>query len=134
MDIKGANLYREHLMGSSSGDRGHRHQHMTSVNEQNSVVESILVCTGVYNPQNDLRFHVRKLLKDDEVAFSKSAAGGRLIELPQEEAEELNENELRRAMSHNSFISYFDDKMNIPDHTFDNLRHSVDYILKSLNK
>jgi hypothetical protein len=69
VDIKGANLYREHLMGSSNGDRGHRHQHMTSVNEQNSVVESILVCTGVYNAQNDLRFHVRKLLKEDEVAF-----------------------------------------------------------------
>lgn len=56
----------------------------------------------------------------------------RTIERPVEEPEELDGKELSQAFSNkNSFISYFEDKNNIPDHTFDNLKHSVEYILNA---
>ena len=45
---------------------------------------------------------------------------------------EIDKNELRNALSRkNSFISYFDDKDNIPDLTVDNLKDAVDYIIRS---
>lgn len=170
VDIKGANVFLEHLNSSQShvlSKTHHSHQHNIKEKSQQPV-ESILVCTGVYNPQNDLLFHVRKLFgthkptthkphevarndhkvqrgdeKDRVVLRANSESDDsqsdeyddtedeRLIERPREQSEEFNEDELARALSNkNSFISYFEDKLNIPDHTFENLRHSVDYILK----
>lgn len=155
MDIKGANVFLEHLKGQTP-KKAHHHHHTIKANRlSQQPVESILVCTGVYNPQNDLLFHVRKLFshkspkpvelkstpESREVATScseDSHANGRvlaqdegLIEQPIEPSEELDESDLSQAFSNkNSFISYFDDEFNLPDHTFDNLRHSVDFILK----
>lgn len=44
-------------------------------------------------------------------------------------AEELEE--LKNAMSRkNSFISYFDDKLNVPDVTVNTFKDAVDYIVK----
>lgn len=183
MDIKGANVFLEHLSKNSPTQMltNGLHMHQQSMKEKSQQpVESILVCTGVYNPQNDLLFHVRKLFgnksstkkssshrshqvvddhesmttrNDDERVItrgdsidssrSSSSMGNsdnsasdededeRLIERPREQSEQFNENELAQALSNkNSFISYFEDKLNIPDHTFENLRHSVEYIIK----
>lgn len=49
------------------------------------------------------------------------------------DADDLDGFELSLAMSRrNSFISYFDDQYNVPDHTFDNLKVAVDYIVESI--
>lgn len=149
---------------SEKPDHHHNHHsvihHHHTKDKLHQPVESILVCTGVYNPQNDLLFHVRKLFEhkesikmaqksrktiecDDNSGGDSSSVSSSeeyedddecLIERPREQSEELDEAELARALSSkNSFISYFEDKLNIPDHTFDNLKHSVDYILKANN-
>lgn len=142
VDIKGANVFLEHL----NTQKTHHNHHYGCNHKEKQPVESILVCTGVYNPQNDLLFHVRKLFEqknaergaqqvssdnENDRFMADENDDDRLIEQPREEKEELDENELSQALSNqNSFISYFDDKLNIPDHTFDNLRHSVDFILR----
>lgn len=161
VDIKGANVFLEHLNNQTaphSKDIHHlhlsSHHHGLKMKKSQQPVESILVCTGVYNPQNDLLYHVRHLfdhsnthkpaIESRQVHDSCEVEDGgeenervmvandeRLVERPREQSEQFNEEELARALSNkNSFISYFDDKLNMPDHTFENLRHSVDYILK----
>jgi hypothetical protein len=43
--------------------------------------------------------------------------------------------ELKNALSRkNSFISYFDDRQNVPDVTVANLKEAVDYIVKSIKE
>ena len=45
----------------------------------------------------------------------------------------LEKRDLQRALSRkNSFISYFDNKLNIPDLTFDNLLVAVEYIVRKI--
>jgi hypothetical protein len=188
VDIKGANLYKEHLdsiMGSQ-GRGSRRSSRRQSVIEDvrsaqgsgsggrfaNQAVESILVCTGVYNPQNDLIFNVRKLFNashlsspplqplnttqqdladtnnnfmNDKLSFNAGNADDaennsdeneRAIRRHKSynsfENDDINQIELSHALQRkNSFISYFDDQLNLPDHIFDNLKHSVEYIIKS---
>lgn len=156
VDIKGANVFLEHLNSEnpkSASMLSHRFRHHSVRQSQvaQQPVESILVCTGVYNPQNDLLYHVRRLFShsqlpksrnqstrsemlldsDERMVSNESDEDDCLVAKPEEEPEQLNENELNQALStKNSFISYFEDKFNLPDHTFDNIRHSVDYILK----
>jgi hypothetical protein len=103
-------------------------------------VESILVCTGVYNPQNDYLFQLRNLfdqsmnlkLHEDETN------GGLTLTVPSSSAvkKELPKTnsaaELKQALSRrNSFINYFDNKLNIPDLTVPNLLDAVNYIMAS---
>lgn len=136
-------------------------------------MEAILVCTGVYNPQNDYLFHLRnlfqqtmylgeegsgkedaELLTDACNTFSLTVptTGARcsISTLPsssststavtahkspssasvksREEAQEAAE--LREALSRrNSFINYFENKLNMPDHTVANVLEAVTYIL-----
>lgn len=135
VDIKGANVFLDYLNNENpKNNLYHRHHHHTKQNRVSiQPVESILVCTGVYNPQNDLLFHVRKLFAHQNQSVDQRTVpeDDALVVRPLDENEQLNENELSEAFSNkNSFISYFDDKDNMPDHTFENLRHSVDYILK----
>lgn len=159
VDVKGANVFLEHLntenqsKGSSMLNHRFRHHSVRQSQVAQQPVESILVCTGVYNPQNDLLYHVRRLFShaqlpsksrnqstrsevaagedDERMVSNESDEDDCLVAKPEEEPEQLNEDELNQALStKNSFISYFEDKFNLPDHTFDNIRHSVDYILK----
>lgn len=102
--MKGANLYKDYNVASVP-----------------KLVESILVCTGVYNPQNDLAFNMKKWQEEKK-----------------ENVEELPvscELEIKKQRSHfrkSSFVNYFEDSMNIPDITVNNFNDAVDYILKNL--
>lgn len=99
--MKGANLYKDINVASVP-----------------KPVESILVCTGVYNPQNDLAFNIKKLQEEKK-----------------ENVEEENGELKQQRSSHvrkSSFVNYFEDSMNIPDLTVNNLNDAVDYILKNL--
>lgn len=188
-------------MNKSSKNRRASHRPSISIepylwnpNVSSQMVESILVCTGVYNPQNDLLYHLRRLIQRqassqvgnnlnissmsiksplpvndsnnnvclaNEKGSKQSASETAINEINNDddsanneesqltirpnrsfssyptltvnESDELNSIELSDAMSRrNSFISYFDDHQNVPDHTFDNLKVAVDYILESL--
>lgn len=194
MDIKGANTFREHLENTSSNKLRRPSRRQSLVARLNTgyqshlssqPVESILVCTGVYNPQNDLLYHVRKLIQrqassnkcvyspppnDRNNNFLSGSAPASADNLKKaglqvslspfvddsgektlqrnhsfnsysfindspklDDVSDLNDAELSQAMARrNSFISYFDDEENVPDHTFDNLKVSVDYILDSI--
>ena len=115
---------------------------------EKTSVESILVSTGVYNPQNDLLYHLTHLF--DEAIASKEPE-------PVEESDEnplflrvstlnsksknssttnlvdIEKNELRSALSRkNSFISYFDNRLNVPDITVGNFLDAVQLIISSL--
>ena len=181
VDVRGANLFKEHLMmeenklssrrSSVRSSRRGSYANLSNVSsaEQsrwNNRVESVLVCTGVYNPENDLLVYLRSLFnssmvlpKDsnnnmstsssnedtisEETSSSSSSAlvdsnnnsyisGSGLrrndssVSMKAEELEEL-----KNAMSRkNSFISYFDDKLNVPDVTVNTLKDAVDYIVK----
>lgn len=182
--MKGANMYKEHLEGTritkvSSHQSSRKHSFINDVgvsNVFNQPVESILVCTGVYNPQNDLLYNVRKIFNSPQMHFQNnhqhsflphqhqlhhatpqsqihfhldemdqqaagnesssgvesSESGDNLSELSKSKSDNLDTCELSTALATpHSFISYFDDRLNLPDHIFDNLKHSVDYILKS---
>lgn len=221
MDIKGANVFMESLQESGQHQpnsnklarRASRkasrsiEPYLWNPDVSSQPVESILVCTGVYNPQNDMLYHLRKLIKNressnqsssirnlnslttsmtlasddkakmsggdannnifmghsDKSSKSSSATEVALAPLTEQDEEnqktirpnnnsyprclfdgengngngggddDLNEVELTAALSRrNSFISYFDDHQNVPDHTFDNLKFAVDYVLESL--
>ena len=87
-------------------------------------VESILVCTGVYNPQNDILHHLRTIVDHAEGTQHNLA-------VPETEN---STHDLQSTMSRkNSFISYFDNRLNVPDLTVDNLSNAVDHILANLN-
>lgn len=181
VDVKGANLFKEHLdncrvsnlsASQKSSCKSSRRQSLSAVLDMDacrasSPVESILVCTGVYNPQNDFLFHIRKLLHPDsptnadsllrsdnktmsnstmilnatamDVSSGGESSDAKVGQMRKNKSfnclmqrEELNPVELSTALSRtNSFISYFDDRLNVPDHTFDNLKYSVNYILKA---
>lgn len=120
-----------------------------------SPVESILVCTGVYNPQNDLLFHLQNLFQTQTMfdlnnnmitsgdftndsnlpSRQSSIRSQRSIrdESQLSQAENMEKKDLQRALSRkNSFISYFDNSLNIPDLTFDNLLVAVEYIVRKI--
>lgn len=192
VDIRGANIFKESLIGSLETRRpsirssrrpsmaeylgfphlGSQSSLIPSPNA-NKPVEAILVCTGVYNPQNDYLFHLRNLFqqtmylgeegsgKDDAELLTDACntfsltvptTGARcsISTLPssssastavtahkspssasvksREEAQEAAE--LREALSRrNSFINYFENKLNMPDHTVANVLEAVTYIL-----
>jgi hypothetical protein len=159
--VKGANLFKEQLMAaeSRSSKRSSRRGSVTagvvaeSATRWNSRVESILVCTGVYNPENDLLVYLRSLFNATSLADSNSnseESEPELIDANNNAASAVNSNrrhgssvslkkddlhELKSAMSRkNSFISYFDDKMNVPDVTVNTLKDAVDYIIKSIRE
>lgn len=103
-------------------------------------VETILVCTGVYQKQNDLLYHLRNLFKENEKgdkSDANSTVGDSSSSINKKNDQsnsnllDIDRNELRLALSRkNSFICYFENKLNIPDATVDNLKDAVDYILK----
>lgn len=164
VDVKGANVYKEHLQLAdnknsrrSSARSSRRSSFIGDSLKQNQRVESILVCTGVYNPEADLLIYLRSLFnathlgrtdeneteteKDSDSGvdtnnnsavaslnpFAKRASNASL------NIEELKE--LKGALSRkNSFISYFDDKQNIPDVTVNNLKDACEYIVKSVKE
>lgn len=158
--MQGANLYKEYL---HSLDRFPKRASQADFNDSKSTskVESILVCTGVYNPQNDLLYHLNHLFTDgmstsqdnlssetNRSRFSSSdnlsssnefylSSNSSQTNLAQSRPDSvpnllnLEKQELKIAMSrHNSFIAYFDNKLNVPDITVDNLRDAVDHIIK----
>lgn len=126
----------------------------------NKPVEGILVCTGVYNPQNDYLFQLRSLFeqsvhmegdtnltesnRDDEdnkscsslsvfmpsMSTHKSSSSTSVLLRDPNAAAELREALSRR----NSFINYFENKLNMPDLTVPNLLDAVNYILNSLRR
>lgn len=135
-------------------------------------VEGILVCTGVYNPQNDYLFHLRSLFNqsmhvstDDNNKLDKSitsttsttdedvesGVADLSITVPTSTSTTTNPahthssslilrdsnavSELQEALSRrNSFINYFDNKLNVPDVTVPNLLDAVNYIIQSIKK
>lgn len=165
MDIRGANIFKDSLMPVENvrSSRSSRRQSAAdyglirspSFSNQNAFkpVESILVCTGVYNPQNDYLFQLRSLfdqsislkhndeslekdlnnnndsltlvVPDKETSFKKNVSSPNLLFTP-------SSAELREALARkNSFISYFDNKLNLPDLTVDNLLDAVNYIVEA---
>jgi hypothetical protein len=116
--------------------------------DSKSFVESILVCTGVYNPQSDLLYHLRNLFNENNKIDSNNNSLDDTVEnnetsddlsqtpkivvekgLSEDDLEERKR--LKVAMSRkNSFMNYFENKMNIPDVTLDNLMCAVNYIIK----
>ena len=105
-------------------------------------VESILVSTGVYNPNNDLMVHLRKLFQTSKVEndapvnkSEKCLSTVPVINIDTSFQTEIDKTELKRALSRkNSFISYFDDAENIPDLTVDTLKDAVSHIINSSHK
>lgn len=92
VDIRGANLYKDYFANKSKCQKQLIIEKnipplLNSNFKVRKPVESILVCTGVYNPQNDLK---------------------------------------------SPCINYFDNPLDIPDVTVNNLMDSVDYILKNV--
>jgi hypothetical protein len=145
VDIRGANTYREYL-------------HLENKrNESNKsiTIESILVSTGVYNPKNDLLYHLTHLFDEalaknnkseeeqeeeesDESSFSSNTLFLKVSSIKSRSSSSLNlvdkdKIELKSAMSRkNSFISYFDNKLNVPDLTVGNLLDAVNHIISNL--
>ena len=108
------------------GRRPSQYDILTDLRATNKV-ESILVCTGVYNPQNDLFYHLSHLFDESTLNSDES----------NESDVSLEKTELKKAMSRkNSFISYFDNKYNLPDLTVENLYDAVQHIItdKILNR
>jgi hypothetical protein len=180
VDVKGANLFKQHLHGQENSGRSSKRSSRrgslaalgpTSENSRwNQRVESILVCTGVYNPENDLLVYLRNLFDANSLGSSSSGQSSVTDGTPDKELPDDNNNfdannnelaskvhagrsdsrqhrrsnvsmksedmtELRNAMSRkNSFISYFDDKLNVPDLTVNTLKDAVDYIIKSVKE
>ncbi len=163
VDVKGANLFKEQLMAAEnkSSRRSSRRGSVAAggvadggaLSRWNSRVESILVCTGVYNPENDLLVYLRSLfsatsLQDSESSSESSSPEKELIDANNNAASAISRHsrhassvslrrddlhELKSAMSRkNSFISYFDDKLNVPDVTVNTLKDAVDYIINSI--
>ena len=121
--------------------------------KSNSRVESILVCTGVYNPENDLLIYLRSLFnsssikdgpasqkekEEDTMDSNNNLTNGPKSIRRHDSNVSLNAHELmelQSAMSRkNSFISYFDDKKNVPDLTVNTLKDACDYIIKTVRE
>lgn len=136
MDIRGANSYKETLQANKATSE-----------ETKITVESILVCTGVYNPQNDLLYHLTHLF-DEAISRPDTAQTAEQSEQSDENnmflrvnpmnskrssrgsSRDLEKNELKSALSRrNSFISYFDNRLNVPDVTVGNFLDAVNHIL-----
>lgn len=161
--MHGANLYKESLLGidnsrSTKSSRRQSQIEFFNSNQSSSTkpVESILVCTGVYNPQNDMLYHLKNIFdkslnfgqtnetnNNNESVGSETCDGLTLVvpdnKLVKKEScgnfLDIETLELRNALSRkNSFISYFDNKLNIPDITVDNLMDAVYYIVESSGK
>ncbi|RNA32034.1 cat eye syndrome critical region 5 [Brachionus plicatilis] len=151
VDVRGANLYKESLTGEKSNrgsTRTSRRQSTVDFLNQNlfKPVESILVCTGVYNPQSDMLYHLRNLF-DKSIRRSSinpdclpNEFEGITLTVPQQITQKESSSnfldvealQLKEALSRkNSFISYFDNQCNIPDVTVDNLMDAVNYIIES---
>lgn len=112
--------------------------------------EGILVCSGVYNPHNDYLFHLRNLfsqsvrLADEDAANDDDNENLTDVSIVVPSARKSSSTtsmslkeqvELREALSRrNSFINYFDNKLNIPDVTVPNLLDAVNYILLTSGK
>ena len=159
MDIQGANIFKEHLQSSDRFPSRPSQINLLSDLKSTLKVESILVCTGVYNPQNDLLYHLNHLFNNsarsdsqdssdlnnnkygssDNVStsdfyISSSSSEMNLTTRNRPDSVpnlmNLEQHELKNAMSrHNSFISYFDNKYNLPDLTVDNLQDAVQHII-----
>lgn len=141
VDIRGANTYKEYLQANQS---------KTLNNEDNISVESILVCTGVYNPQNDLLYHLTHLFdeaisgpesretepaeqSDDNNMFLSVNSMKSKRNSRRSSTHDLEKNELKSALSRrNSFISYFDNRLNVPDVTVNNFLDAVHHILNHI--
>lgn len=92
VDMRGANLFREHLEGEMKLRNNRNSRRMSrriSIDNNSSnnklrlaqqPVESILVCTGVYNPQNDLLFHVRKIFQQQQASAAALSANAATID------------------------------------------------------
>lgn len=151
VDVRGANLYKESLTGDKSNrgsTKSSRRQSTVEFLNQSifKPVESILVCTGVYNPQSDMLYHLRNLfdksLRPNSInpEFLPNESEGITLAVPQQiTKKESSSNfldvetmQLKEALSRkNSFISYFDNQYNIPDVTVDNLMDAVNYIINN---
>lgn len=141
VDIQGANFYKEHLINSAAQKRLHgrrlsQHDILADL-RTTSKVESILVCTGVYNPQNDLFYQLSQLFNESNLNAQDDSSDEAVNESKPDEKIDLEKSELKNALSRkNSFISYFDNKYNLPDLTVDNLYDAVQHIItdKILNR
>lgn len=149
VDVRGANMYKETLMGlndSRSTKTSRRQSQADALLSQSNLkaVESILVCTGVYNPQNDMLYHLKTIF-DRNLSLAPehdepNESDGLTLVVPDRKISKKESSanfldiealELRDALSRkNSFISYFDNKLNIPDVTVDNLLDAVNYIVQ----
>jgi HAD superfamily hydrolase (TIGR01456 family) len=153
VDIRGANIYKDYLLDIENKISKSRRSSLSDgrllqVPQQSnspSPVESILVCTGVYNPQNDILFHLQNLFQhtslsdmnnnaNDSYESNRISRENSLRSLRNESntsKSELEVRDLQMALSRkNSFISYFDNKLNIPDLTFDNALLAIEHIVK----
>lgn len=103
VDVRGANIFKEHLKNSAD-------ESTTNI----EPVESILVSTGVYNAQNDIRAHLEKVSKMSHLT-------------------ENEKNELKNGLSgDNTLVDYFKNKHSTPDLIVANLNQAVDHILKRI--
>ena len=132
VDIYGGNNYNEYLrklyepkypssQRESLADVLQRRN--STVGTNNKHVETILVSTGVYNPNNDIAVHLKQLFIDSNNNNTKPDN----FDYNSDPAEKA---ELRRALSRkNSFINYFENKMNIPDVTVNTVLDAANYII-----
>jgi hypothetical protein len=121
-----------------------------------TYVESILVCTGVYNPESDLIYHLNNIFNDNnnnvevpdennnndcenlnekKCFYINSSNSSSTHLLRKNESmcslNEIEKNELKNAMSRrNSFIDYFGNPYNTPDLTVDNFLDAVNHIIR----
>ncbi len=112
MDIRGANIFKQHLKNKLNSDQ--IDLELDNLKSSNTdVIESILVSTGVYNCQNDVHAHLERIF-DEKKSLSES--------------EKIK---MRQALSGDEyFVDYFKNKLNTPDLIVGNISHAVDYILK----
>lgn len=83
-------------------------------------IETILVYTGVYNPINDILFHLKSLANKNILIDSEEGA-----------SEAGNKN---GSVVSTPFISCAENKMCTPDLSFDNLLDAVHHIVSSAKK
>lgn len=134
VDIFGGNNYKEYLKklyqpkypSTKRESLADVLQRQLSVTEPDTKhVETILVSTGVYNPNNDISVHLKQLFIDSNNNNTKPES----IDFGNDPTEKA---ELRRALSRkNSFINYFENKMNIPDVTVNTVLDAVNYIIEA---
>lgn len=147
VDVRGANSFKQHLVEIESKLNQLKQLNLVDFNISPNKprgfqpVESILVCTGVYNPQHDLTVQINNMFKEafldtnnNEEAESMSSSTSSMLQRADSNASQLDleKLELRKALSRkNSFISYFENKLNKPDLVFDNLKEAVEHIIKN---